>query len=1332
MPDSNSGDRQHTDNLLRLWDISEAPLPVEVLGVYGTDEDTLLPSDAVKGRFSPWTMLPFVAESAGLGTSTQGISTPRAGGGDEPDEPVLFGHGGVAIQPGTRVPVPGSLTRPTFQLGHSSVWAQAGIMQEDDQKQASGDVDFPADMGPVSHLFRVIDGHLCLVGNDPIEHSEADRLDLPGGGFLAFAGPDKAIRTRMGDCLAPMRYGIPTGQDAVGQTEPKPDEPKPVQPGSNGTTVPRNPPEDRADGTTVPRNGVDQRLRPSSTTSPRASGLPDSDGDGSGDGSLDADVEAAEQAETLAQAELDFWRGNPDATNEQKEAARLALAAAKRDARNARRARQGFRQTGPNRYKTPDGREWILDFTTGSARYLPADGARESEDRTLVLGLGQRDHAPTAGVVFVQEATPEQRSAILKRIRELEAIKARRALTAKERADYNKLVAIVNNEADTIRLGLPGGGGFTGGRGAIVQQDKSGREFIRFGLGGTQRRLKASVSGIQPQTAQQLSQMLNQQREKVDRLRVQVSANDPNRTPEEQAALEYQLEFAVATFEDMKDGVFGNEPELFPETPEDKAQRDAIAAALAKPLETGLLTGTLFGEYANFGFPLAFNLPAQEPAHDLRAHGPEWGLGYFMEWGGYWRPVVPLSTYVPPGDGDGDGDEDIPDPEEGEDGLIGSPWVGRKKYAPDVPVGEDGLPDPNGGRKRRRLPPPPGGGQKTGKPAYELPPSGRRGKRNPSDPDELVPCNERPADPTGYTPVPEAPPAEGWIEKLPPWIRPGDSLLSATDPSEPGAPNPFPDEPLGDDVGWDDPEPGESVLPPENAGTDDENLDGTPPWPGPPGYDGLPPIGPPLPPSGSEYPTPEEIQRRKAKEKYGEWFESGVQGQGGTILKPARPVEVQPGADQRTRLGGGVCNPSASLVPRGGVRTIDAYDFGTTMTSWDVHEHHMNVTNQVISLINERFPFGRNTLDEAGLHLRPHTTPVPNIPGAFPGTFASTTKTSGEVLPWVKDHDGKWSRLSSDRTAVRTWGRGVKSEDIELRFWTGRAEHEGTDKKPRLVFDSALNALVIRGSFFEVDHDFGLRSNSGKLAQIDSELLTADRALSLPDAGGTMLTTEFVRLPTSAPSTPVLGDAWIVDDLLKFRDSSGTSVVVSSQSSPATGAVMQWTGSAWSPVKLGGILIENGGQGSTHTGTTAETDLRSVTIPSANLVAGAVFEIEVHMTRTGNNANATVRVRLEDAAPSDFELTSTGGFVVQPPSLSVRKPIAMRVRLSVAVVGASGEIGFFSQVAEESAPVPTEAQLAGFASSVNLSGDVKLQVVGKLTNSSDALRVESYAVRRIA
>jgi hypothetical protein len=81
-------------------------------------------------------------------------------------------------------------------------------------------IEPPVDAAPISQLLRVEDGHLCLIGNDPQEHSPADHAYRTGGGFMAWECGGAFARTRIGDALGPLRLGIPSqvGPAGLGDT----------------------------------------------------------------------------------------------------------------------------------------------------------------------------------------------------------------------------------------------------------------------------------------------------------------------------------------------------------------------------------------------------------------------------------------------------------------------------------------------------------------------------------------------------------------------------------------------------------------------------------------------------------------------------------------------------------------------------------------------------------------------------------------------------------------------------------------------------------------------------------------------------------------------------------------------------------------------------------------------------------------------------------------------------------------------------------------------------------------------------------------------------------
>lgn len=338
-------------------------------------------------------------------------------------------------------------------------------------------LDQPEDAAPWSHLLRVIDGHLCLVLFDPLEHSAADRADLPGGGFAATIVGDKRIRTRLGDVLAPMVYGEPTHPEFA----PREGDP------AAGTVA-----RDRAGEAAEALEG---------TTARHHSDDGQRDTVGGGDRKDDRKRDGP-----LTEAEADRILNDPRATRRDIERARRRLDG--RDAPGApppAQAAPGWRLVdgGAGIYEGPDGRRYRFDLQSGTMVAERAGGSGGSgpgvivvglpgapeptgDPNTIVLGLGRR---PSRGAIISREASPEQAAALDREIAALEDRMRSQGLTQAEAARLNALRGQRAGQS-SVTLGL-------GGRN-LEGVDANGNRVIFVGLDQRQRTLNASVSGIAP------------------------------------------------------------------------------------------------------------------------------------------------------------------------------------------------------------------------------------------------------------------------------------------------------------------------------------------------------------------------------------------------------------------------------------------------------------------------------------------------------------------------------------------------------------------------------------------------------------------------------------------------------------------------------------------------------------------------------------------------------------------------------------------------------------------------------------------------------------------
>lgn len=464
----------------------------------------------VDGAPSPWTQLPV------------SIADDRSHI-DREHDPIWFGHANVVLEPGSRVDAPGSYGVPTRVSGHSSVVVQAGKMQSSgststtvarDSITSSPGVQFPEEAGPWSHLLRVVDGHLCFVGNDPVEHSNADPMDRPGGGFLAFTGPDKPFRTRIGDCLAPMTEGLPTDPPA---TMAPGERPQTAEPGAD------------IDSTTVSRD----LLNPSAASTHASGG---------GRGEYTPQGNSRTWNDEMDRAEDAYDALPADASPAAVRAARRRLDAARAavDAGNGdyqMEGRSGWTRIsfpdGSEGFLTQDGRMMVLDFTRGTAQYsrvsVGSNGSptayQAPETRKITLGIVS-SRPPRGAIISTPRGTisREQALAVNTEILQLEAIARTRELTPDELARLRQLRAIVTQAQPRLSLGLPGA---VDARSLIVQTTPGGQEYIN--VWGRTIVKRASITGINPRDAAGMIALQSSYRQEAERLQRQI------------AALEYRL-----------------------------------------------------------------------------------------------------------------------------------------------------------------------------------------------------------------------------------------------------------------------------------------------------------------------------------------------------------------------------------------------------------------------------------------------------------------------------------------------------------------------------------------------------------------------------------------------------------------------------------------------------------------------------------------------------------------------------------------------------------------------------------------------------------------------
>ena len=655
-------DPRFSDTKTKLWDLSGEGLASEVCGVVGVSREGSAPSAEVNGVRDPFQRLPF-----------------RRDGDDGVQFPVS-----LVVDPGSTVDAIGGFEQPSEQSGKSTMIVQAdeppgsrsATLSRADALAGGSGKRFPEHMGPVSHILRGTEGHGCLLLHDAREHSPDDAGALPGGGFLHVESRENGkIRTRMGDAFGPMRLGLSSGQPFTGTAGATIADVEAALAPPRTSTTPRNPdpaPEDvaRWQSEAAALRGVQER------TPDQQARLTQ----------LESRITSASQAQFASRAGsgsavqggvpgLGFVGSRPpvqgaqlvvEGTNEQRvdaeeELARLDdLAATGRITADQNRRRSALRQALSGSY-------------------------------TIQAGLGAGADGTIHGAQVVEEATAEQVRAIQSRVWFLEAERRRRALTAGEQQELARLRQVMSGNI-SLTLGLPGGGDFSDARGRIVSVAPDGSESIS--VFGQSRKLTGAASvGIAPRNPQEFAVAVRHSQDRIRALRQDVqglqqrldAANAGQPAPAAQvvggvastnilATQAQQLAQAQGAPEDpwtLYQAIQASRAEIAyhidylgalgvtavaggqPPTTDAEQRLAAIATAAASgagtgPWLNGVQTSTLFGTWEKAGWPIAFNAPAGEDAHDLQAHGPQWGLGYMLEWGGKWHPVCPMNGNIPP------------------------------------------------------------------------------------------------------------------------------------------------------------------------------------------------------------------------------------------------------------------------------------------------------------------------------------------------------------------------------------------------------------------------------------------------------------------------------------------------------------------------------------------------------------------------------------------------------------------------------------------------------------------------------------------------------------
>lgn len=237
-------------------------------------------------------------------------------------------------------------------------------------------------------------------------------------------------------------------------------------------------------------------------------------------------------------------------------------------------------------------------------------------------------------------------------------------------------------------------------------------------------------------------------------------------------------------------------------------------------------------------------------------------------------------------------------------------------------------------------------------------------------------------------------------------------------------------------------------------------------------------------------------------------------GAGRTKIRPREPAGLYEG-DVRRHLGGGIWAPPA-LVPPGGIRLVTARDFALGHTTWDVATFIVDKVNQVISLLNERFPFAPDAVTGAGLRVpvQGRARVEKHLPLYQEGTLVSLrTRYPGarsrQALPVphlvARDVQGRkvLAPISPDRAPERTLGTGEQGAHAVVRFATARPAHRDRgrweDGQPKLGWNGQTGRLEIAGAVeTAIRTDLSLVEPDGTTVSVGEPTATAN---AVPRAG---------------------------------------------------------------------------------------------------------------------------------------------------------------------------------------------------------------------------------------
>jgi hypothetical protein len=827
--------------------------------------------------------------------------------------PVVFPRV-IVIEPGARVASRGDHYTPSGTTGNSSIAVQTEL-QPQDGGTTDRDTIFPADMGMINNILRSIGGNLCILGNDGRETPKEEAgAGVRGGGGVAWApteaGGAASIRTRIGDVWAPMTLGPSTSIEPGGSSGDTS-----IRQGTGGAGG--------AGGAGANGGGAGGNFQAGNQASQQAvNNL--NQAIGSAQDAWKA-VQAAQAAASKAGAKYASAAGDDNDPRSPSFNARVAWHLAEDDLSNAQEAYQKALAAAQTIAST-------LSYDPGTIEV----GIQGQASRFGLVPDGQGGYTlGTADFGLLSDSEAQAASGTARLLNESTAADGSDIFTAFGDGGYS---------AGGLNIDVPTA--FFGGGVNIPEYQKTELAAIFDQL--------SPLSGS-PSAYNALLGVLKTRPDVLQSTQESVEVNENGMIPDR------ILQAAKAAGYDTGRGGAGG------------AGGSGGGVTATGLTITGVRTDALFGKYAGSGWPLAFDQPIGESAHDLIFSGQKWGAGYFVQVNGYWHCVVPLGTSVPP--------QRIADPQ-----------------------------PPDGGRTTTPDPEP--------KPPIGPPPVGKaRGGVGLTEPTDTG---------TGVAGLPRTP---------------GDGELVGCD-EDPGA--------------------GIEISPASFA-------------------------------KGVSYMGTVAAQTH---------YTAGKNALSDLIPRPAVYVASM---DQRVRLGGGPFMPGAPLVPKGGIRLIDPMDINKTMDIFDVAGGLARKMNQVISILNERFPHGPNAVSTAGLKLplNQHASKV-RLDVLNTGTILSVRRTTDAGAHVAMPHqialDPKTGLkalfpLGGDMFPQKEIGSGDIKEDLLFRFNTGLNQHQTKSRRPVMGWDHARKRLVTNMA--------GLETRGGLFAPTLMDPSDPTRAATISVAGVT-------------------------------------------------------------------------------------------------------------------------------------------------------------------------------------------------------------------------------------